>query len=78
VQVVDPSGEQQQQQEGADGGSGKRKAEEGEQDGQGLSEEERHAMLEYVLHELKDELYIELAEGFRCTQAHFRQVTNVE
>jgi hypothetical protein len=43
----------------------RRREEQGEQEGHGPSEEEeRAATLEYVLQELKDELYIELAEGF--------------
>jgi hypothetical protein len=54
VQVVDPSGEQQQEGAGGGGGEGDAKQE----------QEERAATLEYVLHELKDELYIELLEGF--------------
>jgi hypothetical protein len=44
----------------------KRRKEEGE-GGQGPSEEEeeeRAAVLQYVVHELKDEPYIELAEAF--------------
>ena len=72
VQVVDPSGQQQQQQQKEVAGGGKRKAEEEEEKGQGPSEEERDAMIKYVVHELKDELYTVLAEGFHCSEAHFR------
>jgi hypothetical protein len=43
-------------------GKGKRKAEEDEEDRDGV--EEKAATLKYVLHDLASELYIELMEGF--------------
>jgi hypothetical protein len=66
VEVIPQShgqkGEGEDQQAGA-GGRRKAAGEQGDEAGAELGEEERHAMLEYVVKGLNEELLIELLEG---------------
>jgi restriction endonuclease Mrr len=65
-EVVLPQSQQQQGEEQQAGVLGKRKAADEQDDAAeiGVVQDEKHAMLEYVVKELNEELVTELLEGF--------------